>query len=107
MKTQAQKRLQAIEKRITSIKKALLLIGEMRPGSLSRQTRGGKGAYYQLSYTHRMRGHTEYVRPELTAQVRRQLQTYRRFKRLVDEWVRLAIEHAKVQAAQAKEGQDR
>lgn len=103
MSKQAQKSLLSIEKRISAIKQALLRVGEMRPGSLSKQTRAGKGAYYHLSYTHRMQGHTEYVRAESASEVRRQTETYRRFKRLVEEWVSLAIEHSKLKLSLSKD----
>ena len=54
----SQKRIQQIEQRIDWIKKALLEIGPMRPGSLTRQFKDPKnqtGAYWQISYTRRMR----------------------------------------------------
>jgi hypothetical protein len=43
--------LEAIHKRIAAIKQELLNIGEMRPGSLTRQykdPKGRAGPYYQL-----------------------------------------------------------
>jgi hypothetical protein len=95
-------RLTAIETRIEAIKKALLEIGEMRPGSLTRQRRGTRGGYYQLSYTHKMKGRTEYVRPEYAPTVRKQISTYKRFKKLVEEWVSLGIEHSKTKIKLAK-----
>jgi len=90
-------KLHRIEKRIVEIKDELTKIGPMRPGSLTRQTRGPKqvGGYYQLSYTRCMKGHTEYVRPEWVDQVQRQIATYHRFKQLVNEWISLAIKHSK------------
>src|ERR1017187_476851 len=63
----SQKRIQQIEQRIDRIKKALLEIGPMRPGSLSRQYKDPQhqaGAYWQISYTRRMKSRTEYVRRE-------------------------------------------
>ncbi len=45
------KRLAQIERRIEKIKAALAEIGEMRPGSLTRQYKdpeSGSGPYYQL-----------------------------------------------------------
>ena len=60
-----QKRIQQIEQRIDRIKKALLEIGPMRPGSLTRQYKDPQhqaGAYWQISYTRRMKSRTEYVR---------------------------------------------
>lgn len=62
----SQKRIQQIEQRIARIKRALLEIGPMRPGSVTRQYKDPQnrgGAYWQISYTRRMKSRTEYVRP--------------------------------------------
>ena len=88
-----------IERRIEGIKKALLEIGPMRPGSLTRQYKDPKqrtGAYWQISYTRQMKSRTEYVRKEYVKEVRRQTATHKRFKRLVDQWTDLSIEHARL-----------
>lgn len=88
-----------IEARIRSLKKRLLEIGQMRPGSLTvqyKRPKDRKGAYYQLSYTHRMRSRTEYVRPEFAGEIRKQIATYKEFKKLIDSWVQLAIEHSRL-----------
>jgi hypothetical protein len=61
----ADNKLIRIEKQIAGIKKELMEIGEMRPGSLSQQYKNPKdktGAFYQLSYTYKMKSKTEYVR---------------------------------------------
>ena len=53
----SQKRIQQIERRIDRIKTALLEIGPMRPGSLTRQYKDPQhhtGAYWQISYTRRI-----------------------------------------------------
>jgi hypothetical protein len=83
----SRKRIQQIEQRIDRIKKALLEIGPMRPGSLTRQYKDPQhhtGAYWQISYTRRMKSRTEYVRPEWVKEIRRQTVIHKRFKRLVD-----------------------
>ena len=84
----SEKRTQQIERRIEGIKKALLEIGPMRPGSLTRQYKDPKdktGAYWQISYTRQMKSRTEYVRQEWVKELRRQIKTHKRFKRLVDQ----------------------
>jgi len=94
-----QKRIQQIERRIARIKGALLEIGPMRPGSLTRQYKDPQhhtGAYWQISYTRQMRSRTEYVRPEWVKDIRRQTATHKRFKRLVDQWIDLSIEHSRL-----------
>lgn len=91
--------LNKIEKKIRAIKKELEQIGEMRPGSLSNQYRKSKekyGEYWQLSYTHQGKGRTEYIRDPFVEEVKTQLSTYRRFRNLIDEWVTLAIEYARI-----------
>jgi hypothetical protein len=93
------KRLRQIEKEIDRIKRELQSIGEMRPGSLTRQYKEPKkktGSYYQISYTHKMKSHTEYVPAGLVQPLRRQIAAYKRFKRLVERWVALAIERSKL-----------
>ena len=93
------KRIQQIEQTIDRIKRALLEIGRMRPGSLTRQYKDPQhhaGAYWQISYTRRMKSRTEYVRREWVKDLRRQIATHKRFKRLVDQWIELSIEHSRL-----------
>jgi uncharacterized protein DUF6788 len=95
----SQKRIQQIEQRIDRIKKVLLEIGPMRPGSLTRQYKDPQhqtGAYWQISYTRRMKSRTEYVRSEWVKEIRRQTVIHKRFKRLVDQWIDLSIEHSRL-----------
>ena len=90
-----EKKIRQVERRIARIKEALQEIGPMRPGSLTRQYRDPKervGPYWQISYTRQMKSRTEYIRREWVATTRKQIATYKRFKRLVDEWVNLSIE---------------
>jgi len=101
----SEKRMRQIERRIGRIKEALQEIGPMRPGSLTRQYRDPEervGAYWQISYTRHMRSRTEYVRPEWVPETRRQIATYKRFKRMADQWVDLSIEHSKLRMRIAK-----
>ena len=103
----SQKWIQQIEQRIDRIKRTLLDIGPMRPGSLTRQYKDPQnhiGAYWQISYTRRMKSRTEYVRPEWVKEIRRQTATHKRFRRLVDRWIDLSIEHSRLamQMAESK-----
>ena len=43
-----------------------------------------------------MRSRTEYVRQESVKEIRRQIATHKRFKRLVDEWIDLSIEYSRL-----------
>ena len=100
-----QKRLQIIENQIARIKIKLQSIGSMRPGSLTQQYKIPKdkvGPFYQLSYTHHMKSRTEYVRPQFVAETKKQIAAYKRFRKLTNTWVDLAIEHAKLTLELAK-----
>ena len=93
------KRLTQIERRIAKIKLALAEIGDMRPGSLTRQYKDPKtqsGPYYQLSYTLDMKSRTEYIRRDCVDDIRHQISEYKRFKTLTAEWVALGIEHSRL-----------
>jgi len=90
------KRQVSIETEIAEIKKALLELGHMHPGSLSQQKRSRGGIYHQLSYSHAGKGHTKYVRPEDLPEVTQEIENYRRFRGLVTKWVELEIELAKL-----------
>ena len=106
-----------LEARIEKVKAKLMKIGEMRPGSLSRQYSACQkpgckcvdplkpqkhGPFYQLSYSHRGRSTTQFVRPQFAARVRHQIATYKRFKALTDKWVALALELAKAKMEEAR-----
>ena len=96
-------RIQTIERRIEKIKQSLRKIGDMRPGSLSLQSRSWGGEYCHLSYTHRGKGHTEYVRKKRRKAVERQIANYRKFRELTQEWVDLGIELCKLRAERLEE----
>lgn len=108
------KRKVQIERRIKKIKSSLQEIGAMRPGSLTRQFRNPKEQtreFFQLSYTHQMKSKSEYIRPEFVKSVKGEIDNYKRFRRLVDEWVALGIEYSRLrmkllseQSGAAKQG---
>jgi len=92
-------RLVRIERRIERIKAELATLGDMRPGSLTKQYKdpdSHSGAYYQLSYTLDRQSRTEYIRRESLADIRRRVSNYKRFKKLCAEWITLGIEHSKL-----------
>ena len=79
----------------------LAQLGSMRPGSLSEQYKdpaAKTGAYWQLSYTHKMRSRTRYVRPEEVKPLKPLLANFKRFRELVDRCVDLSIQIADRQA---------
>jgi hypothetical protein len=101
------KKLDQIKKRIAEIKEELMSIGEMRPGSLTYQYQRPKekrGGFYQISYTYRMKSKTEYVRAEFVKDLKGQIKTFKRFKKLIQQWIDLAIRHSQIKIKLAKEG---
>ena len=86
------------EQQVQRIKRQLLSLGPMLPGSLSEQwnvcgSPGCKcknpqrpvrhGPYYQLSFSVKGKSSTLFIRPEDVAEARRRIQRYERFKELV------------------------
>jgi len=101
-----QKKILQIQKRIEIIKSELQNIGEMRPGSITRQYKNPKekkGGFYQISYTHKMKSKTEYLRPEFLNDIKRQVRNYKKFKKLIDEWSSIALEQSQLKIKIAKE----
>jgi hypothetical protein len=99
-------RMKQLENEILKIKTELSGLGSMRPGALSLQYKSPaekKGPYYQLSYTHKMRSRTQYVRPEWIDEIRGQIDVYKRFKKLIEEWIDLSIEYSQARMKQVKE----
>lgn len=102
-----------IDHRITVIKNELAALGPLHPGSISRQYNvcghptcrckadpaQRHGPYYQLSYAYQRKSTSTFVRePDLPA-VEQQLRNYDRLRALVDEWVELSIERARLRRA--------
>lgn len=92
-----QEKLARIEQKIAGIKAELQEIGEMRPGSLTYQyqkPKEKKGGFWQISYTYQMKSRTEYVRADFVQNLKNQIDTFKRFKKLVQLWTDLAIKHS-------------
>ena len=95
----ATSKLETLEKRIRALKGRLTRSGDLRPGTLSVQYRNPvekKTPFSQISYTHKGRSRSEYVRPENLKAVRREIETYKRFKSTVEELVALSIEASRL-----------
>jgi len=106
-----------IEAQIEKLKAQLLKIGEMRPGTLSQQYSACQkpgckcidpvnpqkhGPFYQLSYKHRGKSTTQFIRPQFVSQVRKQIAAYKKFKALTEKWVALALDLSKLKLQQAR-----
>jgi hypothetical protein len=101
------KKLAQIEQKIVRIKGKLQKIGEMRPGSLTYQyqkPKEKKGGFYQISYTYQMKSRTEYVKAEFVEDLRRQVTEFKKFKKLTQTWVDLAIKYSQEKMKLAKKG---
>ena len=101
MKTKIKK----IGQEIATIKKEMFGIGDMRPGSLTRQMRKAKekyGSYWQLSYTQQGKGRTAYVREENVGQVKEETTNYKRYKKLAGRLIKLSIEKSRLKMELAK-----
>ena len=105
------KSVQNIEKKIQALKAQLLELGPMRPGSLSLQYNVcGKpgcrckdlqhprrhGPYYQLNYVYQGKKKSQFIRRENLPAVRAEVATYKKFRKLTDQWIGLALQAAQL-----------
>lgn len=91
--------LEKIEKKIRTLLAGMTTLGTMRPGTLSVQYRNPaqkKTPFNQLSYTHKGKSRSEYVRPASLAAIRREVQTYKKFRRLIEEITDLSLEASRL-----------
>jgi hypothetical protein len=92
--------------RIERVKQQLNELGPMRPGTITRQYRKPlekKQPFYQISYTHKMKGRSEYLRKENLAAIRKETATFKRFKKLMEQWVDLSLELSQLRIRQARQ----
>ena len=95
-----------LERQIEAVKRDLVALGDLRPGSLSTQfnvcgTPGCRckatppekhGPYYQVSYTRKGKSSSKFVKKKDLPAVRKQLKNYARMKLLTERWIELAME---------------
>lgn len=99
MSTPENEQIKALDKQIKALKKELAVIGDMRPGTLSIQYQDAKHKrrpYHQLSYTHKRKSRTEYIREPFVPIIQNEVQQYARFRDIIDQWVELAIQKSKI-----------
>ena len=96
----------ALKKEIEAIKRELASLGDLRPGSLSKQYNvcgnpncrckedppRKHGPYYQLSFTRKGRSQTQFVKKAHVATVKKQMRNYGRLRSLVDRWIDLSTQ---------------
>ena len=84
------KRLLPLDQKIQKIKGELSRLEPMRPGTLSRQYRRPRqrqGAYYQISYTYRMKSHTEYAPKDQVQLARQEIAAVHAVNRRLENYV--------------------
>jgi len=103
------KKVETFLQKITATKNELMNLGDMRPGSVTKQfhKRGDKKwPYWQISYTQNKRSKTEYLKDEFVEKIKAEVATYKKFKKLVEKLtnlnVELSIERLNILKAQQK-----
>ena len=106
-----------ITAKIETLKAELMQVGAMRPGTLSQQYSACQkpgckcvdplhpqkhGPFYKLSYSHQGKSTSQFVRPQLVSEVRRQVAAYKKFRALTEQWVALALELCKLDMQEAR-----
>jgi len=87
------------EKKIRAMLAQVAKLGAMRPGTLTVQYRNPaekKTPFNQLSYTHKGRSRSEYVRPENLAAIKREVEAHKRFRTLVEAITELSLEASRL-----------
>ena len=98
------KKIGTLEAWIEKIKQDLAALGDLRPGSLSKQYNvcgnpkcrckedppRKHGPYYQISFTRKGRSRTKFIKKSLLPTVKKQLENYTRLRTLVDRWIELS-----------------
>ena len=98
--------LERVEEQIAALKRAMLALGPMRRGSLTRQYRDHQARrrpFHQISYTYRMRSRSEYVRKENLKTLRQETANFKRFKKLIDRWIELALKASRMRVRDTAE----
>lgn len=104
-------KIKPLQQRIAALKAALVKLGDLHPGSLSKQYNVcGKpgcrckdprrpkrhGPYYQLNYVFRGKKTSLFIPTDQVTQLRTQLANYKALRRSSDQWVALSLQIAKI-----------
>jgi len=95
----AKENLRNIENKIQDLKYRLIELGNIRPGSLSVQYRDPKKRkkpFHQISYTHKGKSRSEYVRAQNLETVRCELSSYKTFKAIIEEIIDLSLKASRI-----------
>ncbi len=109
------KTMNALEKEISDIKNKLMGLGDMHPGSLTKQYNicgnptcqckdphnpKKHGPYYQISFVHNKKSTSRFVKTELLPETKRQIANYKKFKELVEKWKIAATELSRLKLSE-------
>lgn len=100
------RRIRTLETKIEALKRQIVALGDLRPGSLSQQYNvcgtpncrckasppQKHGPRYELSYTRKGRSGTRLVKRYELSEVKKALANYTRLKDLLDRWIDLSTE---------------
>jgi hypothetical protein len=101
-----------LEREIEAIKKNLLALGPMHPGSVSRQYQvcgnptcrcmdpknpQKHGPYYKLAYVHRGKPVCRFVRAACVDEMKARLDVYKKFRSLMDKWIELSVRQGMIE----------
>jgi hypothetical protein len=104
-------KIKHLQQRIAALKAALTKLGDLHPGSLSKQYNVcGKpgcrckdprrpkrhGPYYQLNYVFRGKKTSLFIPNGRVTQLRTQLANYKALRQSSDQWVALSLQIAKI-----------
>jgi hypothetical protein len=112
---------QSLEQKIEAIKRELVTLGPLQPGSLSKQYNVcGKpgcrckadppqkhGPYHQISYTRKGKSSSRFVTRDALPLVKQQLLNYERLRSLVDRWIDLSTKLCATQLDNMKRSRKR
>jgi hypothetical protein len=101
-------RIEELTRRVADVKRAILELGDLQPGTLSKQYNvcgnprcrckatppKRHGPYYQLSFTRKNRSRTKFVRKEHLHAVREHVKNFTRLRKLVDRLIDLSADLA-------------
>ena len=95
----AKETLKRIERRIQTLKRRLAEVADMRPGTLSVQYRNPPEElrpFNQISYTHKGKSRSEYVRAKNLTTIRSEINAYKTFKSIANEIIDLSIKASRI-----------
>ena len=114
------KRIRTLEAQIETIKQELASLGDLHPGSLSKQYNvcgnpkcrckedppRRHGPYYQVNFTRKGKSQTKFVKKPHVSMVKEHLKTYTRLRTLIDKWIELSIELCQLKMQEKDEQQN-